>query len=680
MRRPAVIITVIITILTVCARLLGAFYPESRVWGISHLAYFSTPAIYVLLLIPILALIPAINRLLQSIISRIGSFIYGQDSRKKVLIWLATVSLAVVVFILFRQQTHFLGDGYRWLGNLQKYTTWIKWSEPIEILLHLGLYKVFNPIVEDAALLSYQIVSITAGAMFILLALVAAANIAKSNSERASVFGILVAPGSTLMFFGYAEHYAIAYVSIFASLLFGVRYSESGKRRDLIIALLFGLLSVLSHFLSAIMIPVYLWYFTFTPAMARFRRRISISVEMALAVLVVIAGLFAVMWMGTDHIYFRNILLPILTPQHGSAAPAVLSLKHLYDMLNELVLVGDVLLFIGIGLIVVYRKQLKRSKPVRLLLVAAIFQFTLLLFLDPKLGAACDWDLFTLSTIALTLLSILLIVRLVQSESIRRYILTIVMVSMICAVVPWWLLNSSTERSIARYSHLTDLDWERSKAGRIILRGYFRVKGDSLRAAKEDQEISRLFPAVPLLETAEKYLADGNDEMAMIYADSALQYEPNSAGALNAKGRVYLDRQDFEMARRTLTKAVEIQGESPSIRCNLGVTLYSLGDKAGAMKQLEEAVKLEKGDPVFYSTLASIYSSVGKLEESVVAFKRAIALDTTFAEAYFRLASVQEALGNRYESINNFRTSIRMSDDSVMILEARNHLKSLGAE
>ena len=679
MERSAVIVSAVVVILAVCARLLGALYPESRLWGVSHLAYFSSPAKYFLLLIPMMALIPAVNRLLQKAIGRMGDFVFGQELRRKRLTWLAIICAAVAIFIIFRQPTHFLGDGYRWLGNLQKFTTWIKWSEPLEILMHLGLYQLFNPIVEDAALLSYQIVSIAAGGVYVCLALVAAGSIAESRFEKASVFGILIALGSTLMFFGYAEHYALAYVSIFGSLLYATRYTESGRRLDLVVSLIFGLLSTLSHFLSAVMIPIYLCYFTFAPAMAKYRRRISITSEIILASVVVAAGVIALTLIGSEHSHFKNILLPILNSPQGSPAPAVLSLQHLYDLLNELVLVGDVLFFLGIALFGVFWKQLKRSKPIRLLLVAAVFQFAFLLFLDPKLGAACDWDLFAPSTTALTLLSVFLIVRSIRSENVRRYVLTVVMVGMICAVLPWWLLNSSEEKSIARYSHLTDLDWERSKAGRIILRGYFRVRGDSLRAAEEDREITRLFPAVPLLETAERYLDDGDREMAMLYADSVLLYAPDSPGAYNVKGRVYIDRQDFEMARKFLTKAVWIQGESPAIRCNLGIALYSLGDKAGALKQLEKAVELEKGDPVFFSTLASVYSSVGKLTESSDAFKRAIALDSTFTEAYFRLASVQEALGERSDAISNFRAFIRMSDDSVRMREAESHLRSLGA-
>jgi Flp pilus assembly protein TadD len=165
----------------------------------------------------------------------------------------------------------------------------------------------------------------------------------------------------------------------------------------------------------------------------------------------------------------------------------------------------------------------------------------------------------------------------------------------------------------------------------------------------------------------------------VLYSDSVLVYDAHSADAIHLKGMIFIRREDFDSARRALTRAAEIQPLNASIMYGLGLSLYGSGDSYGAVMQLKRAVSIEKGEPRYWNGLAATYLAVGNADESISAYRKSLELDSLEPSTYFGLAEVQATLGQRSSAIGNYRKFIRMSSDSLRISEARRRLRELGA-
>jgi Flp pilus assembly protein TadD len=650
--------------------------PGLRLWGLNHLAYFENPLWMIFAAVPLLVLIPAVNRRFVQFLKWIATFL--AESRKRRIVSLSVlIAIGAVVFIVLRQKTHFLGDGYRWIGNLQKDTSWSKWSEPVEIALHLALFRILNPAIKDAALVSYQVFSFLAGALYIPLALSIGRYLGRSNGESLLITAILLSTGATLMFFGYAEHYALSYVAIMASLYHGIRYADASGQWHLYASIALSGVAISLHLVSLMLVPICLYLTIAARPYGSLWSKLPVSARRVIAgvILACVIGFVAVT--EADLMPFSGIFLPLFIQKAGNPAPGVFSGTHFADLLNVIVLAADILIPLGLLTAAFRHSELRSRGGFRYLLFASCVQLCFLLYIDPKLGAACDWDFLMPATSAGILLGIYTLAKAAYSDSIRQYILAAVAVSMLCGVVPWWVLNSSERKSVQRYTNLINMDWEQNRAGRVILRSYLQVKGDTAAAAREDEIIREEFPGYHYAEAAKDAYDAGNLELAEAFCDSALAIDSLNPGARNIEGMICLERGDLELARHHLQIAADRQPKSPSIRYNLGVALFKSGERESARRELEKAVELDSGSPEAWATLASIYSAIGMLHKSRDGFVRALELDSTYAESYFRLAKVLEALGDTGGASASYQAFIRFSEDSSEIHEAERSLKPL---
>ncbi len=239
--------------LLILAHFLSSFFPKSRLWGINQLAYFPWWVRIIITLIGLSVLLPWVNQRISLLLVAVLDFAKKRLSVRKHL-WYSTFALiSMLIFYFIRDRTHFLGDGAQLISLLDSGKLNIKWTEPLEALTHLYLYRFLNLFLKVNAETVYASISIFSGAVFVYLLFLFSELLGKDEEGGLLAFILIGTMGAIQLFFGYAEHYTLLYLFISVYLYLSIRFLK--KKSGFIAVLIAFLLSVFSHFSAFYLFP-----------------------------------------------------------------------------------------------------------------------------------------------------------------------------------------------------------------------------------------------------------------------------------------------------------------------------------------------------------------------------------------------------------------------------------------
>ncbi|PWB72682.1 hypothetical protein C3F09_06320, partial [candidate division GN15 bacterium] len=308
----------------------ASFFTDIRIWGISTWGYFPLWGRLVLLGIG-LACIPLALKVGRDELS---------DSRATTRTWvLATIGAAVVAgvcFWVFRGQTHFLGDGYVNLALLAAKAPYVVNRDFGEMQAHLQLASMLGGNNKENVLLSYQILSVTAGILFLVLVAWTARRLFE-RSRDAVLFTLLVMlSGQVLLFFGYVENYSLFVLSVGGFTCFGLLSARGMLPRWTI---LIPLICAIGCHIFGLILLVPAAYLLL--AGGRIERRFAES-SFALKVVMILASVALAatgLWLATDYSMFLRVsLLSFTETRFTVQGYTLVSPDHLADLGNFLLL------------------------------------------------------------------------------------------------------------------------------------------------------------------------------------------------------------------------------------------------------------------------------------------------------------------------------------------------------
>jgi hypothetical protein len=365
--------------------------------------------------------------------------------------------LATAAFLGFRCQNFTLGDS----GGLVTATEITpNWNEPLEHLAHIAAQRILETVAGVPSLeWAYALTSAAAGVAYVFLPGLLAREMGLQGAARALLVGTLLTGGTMQLFFGYVEDYSLAALAQSVYLIAGVRCARLGTGL-LGAACLLGVAAAchggnLTLGLSLLFLCLRVphaghearggWLLRGGVWLRLLGAGASFLLPIAVVELLMSQrglGLESLTSRdspgGADHSMFVP-LWSLSTPQEHAT---LFSTQHLLDVLNEVVLVSPMLL----GMLLLCScvgKADRRSPPdERFLLLAAAGQLLLLLFWNPDLGAARDWDLLSAHAYPLTAFAATRLARTaslpVVEDAALLYPLSSAMVTL-----PWILGNTS---------------------------------------------------------------------------------------------------------------------------------------------------------------------------------------------------------------------------------------------
>ncbi len=650
--------------LLILAHFVSSFFPKSRLWGINHLAYFPMWVRIITTLIGLSVLLPWVNKKVTLFLTILVDLVTKHLSTKKYLWYTAFALISIPIFYLLKDRTHFWGDGAQLISLLDSGKLHIKWTEPLEALAHLYFYRFLNLLIKVNAETVYTTISLLSGAVFVYFLFLFSELLGKDKEENFLTFVLLGTMGTLQVFFGYAEHYSLLYLFVSSYLYFSFRFLK--KKTGLIPVLITFLLSIFSHFSAFSLFPSLLFLlwtgleFPDTKKKKYLRWIISATSLAALA--------------GFTIFYFQNkwILGQVFVPLHPGNyyAPdyTLFSLLHFEDLLSLQLLLSPVGIILVLTLFMYLSLAAKgilslRDKPVVFFGLVTLFQLGYNFILNPGLGMARDWDLFSSTALGYTALGIYLLFRSIKDSPAFRYARTVLIFTSLFSCLPWILVNHYPQLAIRRFENLLNLDIKKSRNGRYVLAQYFSARKMIKEKDKVSAEFNEKLPEVNLTEIGLRYYNSGKIETAAELLQRVVLLEPGFPEAHNFLGLAYFKTGKISEAEAEFKKVIELRPDYVDGYVNLG-HLYTFRNQADeAIKIYQKAINLKTEEPEVYNNLGLFYLAKGKISKAGDCMKKAIALKPDSHNFHLNLGVILMKGGNSDEAEKELLKAIQLKQD-----------------
>ncbi len=148
----------------------------------------------------------------------------------------------------------------------------------------------------------------------------------------------------------------------------------------------------------------------------------------------------------------------------------------------------------------------------------------------------------------------------------------------------------------------------------------------------------------------------GETEKAIAMYRAILAKSPHDALVLHRLGVLYAEKEQYEVARAYLEKAVKLDSGNPVTLGDLGYAYYRCNRMADAERILRESLKRDPDDTTARNNFALILCVHGRTEEALAEFKK-IGSD---AEAHASLGFVLSQNGQSKLAQQHFRTAVSL--------------------
>ena len=592
------------------ARLVARFFPESRLWGINHLLFTPDPFRHFYAAVGLLLLALFFPRVRRG--AAAGFDVVARIFEKKDRVFWGIVAICFgCVFWLFRMPTNLLGDGYTVINNIgDEMPVVFKWSESGAV--HLVYFISTLLPVEGLARgeYAYAILSVIAGAMTVFFFFFIAFELGRDRVERLFVFCMLLFSGWLLLFFGYAENYPILWPVLCGYIYFAVAYIRGGGTIFIPLLLLgIGLylhLQVLAFSASLIVILLARGW-----GLRQFQARQKIF--LVAGGIILLAGASLYIWQYNTSIGFMVHFLPPFFGRGITPDYAVLSLSHIVDIANLsllLIPVWPALLFIS-------RRQarsLLKDKVSLFLLFFSVGGVVFLLLIDPRLGMGRDWDLFALCLLGPAL--VLIRMTLLACSDKSTFVVLSLMALLLTA--PYIYTNTGRVSSQVYIKSLLELDRARSRSGLVMVRDYLYRQGNVPGAVAVNNKLIEYFPQKYIADSVSVLIEKGQNDVALILADSIFRMNPYVVDGYNMKGMVFLRLNRLDSALYYLTTSLELGRYEHKTYVNLAEYYSRLGNNDLMWKNLRHAQKLSPNSYTVLMPMAMSFYVDGLYDSALV--------------------------------------------------------------
>jgi len=456
----------------VLLRAVAAYFPEQRLWGLSHLAYFPD---WLCLLATAVGLLFA-SRVLYSPVAALAERISRFSG---VAFGVGVALIGAVVFWVLRMETYFLGDGASYLAEHYRYVRDLPVSETV-LYSKLSAPLTGQILVAVASLawtigggsgmtenpqIAWWLTAPVAGAMYLWIVLYATGRLFEDSMLRIAAMASLIFTPGFVFFFGYVEYYTLVFVVGTAYFLSTVAAVKG--RAPLWLPIVLLLLSAALHLMALVALPglLLLLYIRLRgdagPSPAR-------VVFWGTAVVLFVSGVWYIV-SGVATEGSRTVLALTSFGKEGAMMHyTLLSGAHIGDVLNFLA-------FAGLPLLVLPFTGIRLDDDATLVSMTHVaYTGFLVLFGCTCFGMARDWDVHALFGSAAAVFAILAVQssRKTQRRSGVAYLLFGVS---LVAMPVWFAVNINTNASVERFRHVMALDDELI-TGDYALNGYEHLR------------------------------------------------------------------------------------------------------------------------------------------------------------------------------------------------------------
>jgi len=499
--------------------------------------------------------------------------------------------------------------------------------------------------------------------IFVFLIFLLVDFLGKDRWEKLFLFFFIASMGSIQLFCGYAEHYSLSYILIFAFIFLSMKYLKGDGSP--FFPLLFFLLAVSSHISASYLLPsAFLLCVLGSPKGGKssfFSRK-----ETWTFLLLVVVTALILLYMKKYGWTVGNKYVPLSKGDYYAPGYSLFSLPHIVDIVNQQLLISPVGFGILASIWVCVKSFGPKDKSVLFLYSVFFLGMGFNFIMYPGLGMSRDWDLFSSTSIGYTILAGYLFLKLAKKRVNFRYLGSVLIITVMLSTVPWVVLNTSEQKGIERFRNLLELDPKKSRNGHYILAAYFDKKGLPQEVEKENQVQAEKFPELVLADQGLKSFQENKLDQALQLCQQALNIEPDFGEGHFLLGKIYEAKGVGDLAEREYRLALRATPDCEECYAHLG-HLYVLTQRFDSASYFyKRAVGLNTKDPNVYNNLGNIYSNRQSWEKAVASYKKALETDANFAEPHYGLGIVFFKQNKMDQAISEFEKACEIKPDFAL--------------
>ena len=561
---------------------------------------------------------------------------------------------ALVLFVLFRVKTHFLGDGYALLKALGAGELFYP-SNLLDFYLHARLAGFLKAAFAAGPSASYLFWGAAAGILFCCAAWYFLNTVSIPGPRSFLILLFTVCCGTSLLFFGYVESYALYVAAVSWFLAVAVEYLR-GRINWWVPVLLFGITCLL-HQTGVLLFPalLYLLYRGTEPSL-RFKILLRSllglgGIVLFFAVLFVVAGFdlkayFAMLSERSGGISTR-LFLPLFREKGFTLfqGDPVFSLRHLLDYLNVQLLAGlSPFLLIPVILLL---KEKKKDPASTFLFLAYIVPFAAFFALKAVLGLFRDWDLFSFPCVAGAFFAAYHLATW-NAGKLKTGVLVFLTAAALFHFTNWVSVNANEQAGLHRFADMAE--FSPFCRDPVVRASHFEVVADYY-GMKQDPQQQQFY-----LKKAESALF------------SAMMTKLKVSEDYQKAGLSLYRENRLDEAAADLQKALLINPNLPnrySVLIQIGEVYMHAGKTLEAYNAFEEAGKTKPEMPESYNNRAVLRHQAGDLKGAVIFYRRALDRKPDYANAHFNLAMAYLAMGNSSDAADQYQQALKCGYPAV---------------
>ncbi len=593
------------------------------------------------------------------------------DEKNNYWLWVSFLAAASgITFVLLRSQLHFLGDGYSLLSELSSDTPMIKPRNYMGTMPQVWIYQLLNGVGWKDAILSYRVISFFAALISLVVLAITLKGLFKNTQDRLLAFLGIVSCGTSLLFFGYVENYALFNAIVLGFCIAGMLAIEKKISKMWAIPLAVG--SVFFHYLGVALIPAAVYLLLCD---TRLGIKISKMPKIARAVLTILILALAIIlfiWFYKNNYAFRFALVPIIQDQFTLEGYTLFSAAHLMDYLNMLFLLMPGFLIAITGLLAGKTDPKGPKQRTRFLLIAAVTSLGLIFIIDPRIGMARDWDLFAFAGLPFTLLVIDIYLRRQSFRSNARLSVKMIVIIGIFILISRAVNLIDPKAAIGLLYNNARLDWLRYSNIVFPLTQYVKLGGEPSLVGTIVRAHKERFPGNLEAETMENFKANRFAEAAKGF-EQQIKLNPQRAFPFAYLAMCQIEEGLNDSAIVLLEIAHGLDNYNIGVIDELGSCYAVKGDVKNAKKYFSKSLSLEKDHIPALAKLTILYMSTGDFEKSSEYYRRLSAQNIVSPLYFYSIGKDFEAGGHKMEALMAYREAIKrgIPEDIKIELESK---------
>ncbi len=449
--------TIIAVVLFLLLRLFSSFFPEARLWGLNQAGYTYGLSFFYIALI--------FGALFIYLKGKSKPVFFKYDQNKpftpfKTIFPYLIIAAATGAFYMFSVSSHFLGDGYQILSNLSDTNLALKGESYGEMLIHQYFAGMFGELNELNVYLSFKYISIIAGTIFILSLLYYSKKLFSSIFCFYSFVSIIMLSAITILFYGYVETYSILTATLFLFLLSSVTAIKTGKKS--FVPILSFVFLIFLHKLMLVYIPALIIYLIWIIDSKSIESIIKTQYKKLIILFLAVPFLIYAGILIFGSLKQQFIFLSPFANRFTVDDYYLLSFNHILDFFNNIVFIIP----LSIPLLFILKRKSDSSIYEKLLLLSCSIPPLMIAFMiDPKLGMARDWDLFSTLLFGTFFTSVYYWFAIAKNHKQFQPSTILIIILSLSIFIPWLTLNNSVSNLYNYTVNVLKLDPKHGRTG-----------------------------------------------------------------------------------------------------------------------------------------------------------------------------------------------------------------------